>query len=230
VKKSGVFLIFVFLAAGNLAALSIGAGAFLGGDLGGGVTTWSGSSPTDRGDLFRTRALPYFGGGGFLFFDAKYVELSFGFFVAGGKYTTEPKISSVPLPYNEIAFTYTKLNFGAFYKHPFSLGKTLSIFPLLGLEYFAVMSVKENAVEIPEPGEFNSLWLKAGGGMDIALNSRLYIRVNALYGLRAYTQFEAERLLPGAAEIDLVVLGAAGLTLPRLGHGPTVKLALGYRF
>jgi hypothetical protein len=217
-RKTVVYLFFCFFAAGGLAAqVSIGAGGYLAGDLGGGNDT--------RGDNIKlTRSLPYIGGGGFLFFDAKYVEVSFGVFAGSGKNMFESTLPAMPSMKNEATMTYTNFSIGAFAKYPFSIGKTLSVFPLLGIEYLITASVKENGSELPEPGNFNSLWLKLGAGLDIALNSHLYVRLDALYGLRAPTKFEEELLSTGE------YIEGTEYSWYRLGHGPTVKLAIGYKF
>ncbi|MDR1239320.1 MAG: hypothetical protein LBK27_04330 [Treponema sp.] len=217
-RKKGFILVFAFLTAGSLAAqMSIGAGGYLDGDFGGG------SESVGNNNARQTVTLPYFGGGGFLFFDAKYVEVSFGFFPGSGKYTMEA--SSIPLTpdiSNKTDMVYTQLSIGALGKYPFSINKALSVFPLLGFDYLITMSVKENGVEILKPEEFNALWFKLGGGVDLALSSHLYIRLDALYGLRPPTKFETN--------LTKVEFPGIESSLVRLGHGPTVKLALGYRF
>jgi hypothetical protein len=149
------------------------------------------------------------------------VEISLGVFFGSGKFTKEPL--------DETNMTYIQTSLGALGKYPFSINKNLSVFPLLGIDCLAAVSVKENGVEFPEPKSFNSLWLKAGGGMDLALSSHLYIRLDALYGLRFPTKFEIETFLISGL-IGLIGLGPFESSQVRLGHGPTVKLALGYRF
>ena len=63
--------------------LSAGVGGFVSNDFGGGVSI-SGSIQS-MGEGVSNIHAPYFGGGGFVFFDAAYAELTLGFFGGGGK-------------------------------------------------------------------------------------------------------------------------------------------------
>jgi hypothetical protein len=75
-----------------------------------------------------------------------------------------------------------------------------------------------------DAGDFSALWFKFGGGVDYLLTPQIYLRFEALYGLR----------LPNKAENDLVDLfddmGASSDAKSLLGHGLTIKAAVGYRF
>jgi opacity protein-like surface antigen len=187
--------------------LSAGAGGFIGGDFGGGVKVDSSSLET-----------PYFGGGVYAFFDATYAELSLGFFGGGGK--MKPA---------EIDWSIMSLNIGLLGKYPVSIDSKLLVFPLLGIDYQIVTSSKDkdgNDLKFGEdsgPGDFSALWFKLGGGLDFAVAEKLYLRFEALYGIRLANKFENDYVK------DYKDMGSDDVTT-RLGHGLTAKLAVGYRF
>jgi hypothetical protein len=109
-------------------------------------------------------------------------------------------------------------------KYPFGITKQLSLFPLLGINYQIMLSSKIDGNEYQRDGEdspmdFSALWFKLGLGVDFEFIPKLYGRLEALYGLR----------LPNKAENDMKDdWGDDAKT--RLGHGLTVKLAIGYKF
>jgi hypothetical protein len=184
--------------------LSVGAGGLFASDFGGGVKEDS------SGDAIK---MPSYGGGGFAFFDATYAELAVSFIYGAGKYD-EP---------NQAIQNYSVMNLGfsLLGKYPFSIGK-LSVFPLVGVEYRRTLSVKDedgNEADGLDPGDLSALWFQAGGGADFALTDKFFLRGSLLYGLR----------LPNKCEDDMAKDGGPGIS-PRLGHGLTVKIAVGYRF
>jgi opacity protein-like surface antigen len=183
--------------------LSVGGGGLFASDFGGGVKQDS------SGEAIK---MPWYGGGGFAFFDATYAELAVSFIYGAGKYD-EPNKAIVN-------FSIMNLGFSLLGKYPFSIGK-LSVFPLVGVEYRRTLSVKDedgNEVDTAA-GDFSALWFQAGGGADFALTNNLFIRGSLLYGLR----------LPSTFEDDKAKDFGPGVS-PRLGHGLTVKIAVGYRF
>ncbi|MDR1148219.1 MAG: outer membrane beta-barrel protein [Spirochaetaceae bacterium] len=213
-KSLAVFIIAALAASGIFAqeqeqpkgfSLSAGAGALIGGDFGGGVKA--------TGSEFKT---PYFGGGGFLFFDATYAELSFGILGGGGKWGGDDTENA----------TITNLNIGLLGKYPFAINEKLSVFPLLGIDYQITVSAKIDGEEYKHdgddsPGDFSALWFKLGGGLDYDITSNLYLRGELLYGLRLANKAENDMK-------DGIPDGADPKT--RLGHGLNVKIAVGYKF
>ncbi|MDR1029237.1 MAG: porin family protein [Treponema sp.] len=203
-KKSLVVLVITALAVGGLFAqeepkgfsMSAGIGALIGGDFGGGYKVGDAKMKT-----------PYFGGGGFLFFDATYAELSFGVLGGGGKWGDE----------NTVDASMVNLNIGLLGKYPLVINEKMSVFPLLGIDYQITVSSKVNDEKNDDAGDLSALWFKLGGGLDYAITSKMYARLEALYGLRLANKFETDM----KDDTD-------GETL--LGHGLTVKLAVGYKF
>ena len=122
------------------------------------------------------------------------------------------------------------LNGGAYFKIPITLTQTVTLFPLLGVDYdlyvmakkdddrdakFPVSAGNQNA----KPSEaLNTLWFKGGAGLDTFLSDNLFIRTEILYGFRLKNEME-KYLFDQRSGVD-------GM----LGHGGTFKLAVGYRF
>jgi hypothetical protein len=201
--------------------LSAGAGGFIGGDFGGGA-----EGTASLGGVSAKIKTPYFGGGGFAFFDATYVELTLGIYGGGGKMTL------VVTGENELSadMSYTNFNIGLLGKYPFTVNQKLSVFPLLGIEYDICLSVKDkdgnkykNRDGKESPGDFSALWFKFGGGLDFLFTEKIYLRFEALYGLRLANKFEKamKDMLDEIPMFDTKTL---------LGHGLTAKLAAGYKF
>jgi opacity protein-like surface antigen len=214
--------------------ISAGVGGFIGGDFGGGAeatASWSGQSGSLKVDI------PYFGGGGYAFFDATYAELSFGFYSGGGtsKMTTEGFFGDST---DETDISVTSLNIGLLGKYPFRLGNKLSIFPLLGIDYQIVIALKQDGDDYEGldgddggPGDFSALWFKLGGGLDFAVTEKLYLRGEALYGIRLANTGEGDiKDMFDTQSKPVKDAGGDVETKTLLGHGLTVKLAVGYRF
>jgi opacity protein-like surface antigen len=192
--------------------LSAGAGGFIGGDFGGGIEGSVG------GQLMKTET-PYFGGGGFAFFDATYAELSLGISGNGGtmKVTGSPDQDS----------SLVNLNIGLLGKYPFAINDKLSVFPLLGIDYQVTLSAKIDGKDYEDlnngkASDFSALWFKFGGGVDYSLTESLYLRLDLLYGIRLANKLENDM------KDNTSIPGADVKTL--LGHGLTVKVGVGYKF
>jgi hypothetical protein len=220
-KKRMLLLVLAAVVAGGAFALpefklSAGAGGYFTSDFGGGAeASFMGYTMSIK--------TPYAGGGGFAFFDATYAELSLGVFGGGGTMKADMGYSM------EMDMSFTGLDIGLLGKYPFTISEKLSVFPLLGITYRVVLSAEdedgneyEGIVTSGKPGDFSALWFKFGGGLDFSFTDHVFLRGEALYGLR----------LANDAENDIAdyvsALGVDSKTL--LGHGLEVKLAVGYRF
>jgi hypothetical protein len=193
-------------------ARSAGGGGFLGGDFGGGAKGTLGND-------FRKTKTPYFGGGVFAFFDLVYAELSLGYFSGSGTgKETDSRMNS-----RSADFSLTNFNIGLLGKYPVAYNEKLYLFPLLGLEYDICLSAKQEDNEYDDPSDLSALWLKFGGGLDLAVSEKLYLRVEALYGIRLKNKFEEDL-------VDNYKSMAPGISAEALlGHGLTVKVAMGYK-
>jgi hypothetical protein len=191
--------------------------------LGGGLTGESG------GQKFEI-TFSNVGFGGFAFLDAKYVEAALSF--SGGSSTSETKSPSESgSRTDEDKGSYTAFDISALGKYPVAFGK-FTVFPLLGIDYQIVLSQKDEDGDDFEgvdgdgdASDLSALWFKAGAGGDFDINEKLYLRGEILYGIRLHNKFETDTkdLLKdmGLKDDDIKI---------HLGHGPTVKLAVGYRF
>ena len=194
---------------------SVGAGVYLTGDFGGG---WEASGGGDS----LTWKTPYFGGGGFIFFDATFAELSLGFFGAGGNMTFEGRFGGQTISDRE-RWSVGGFDIGLLGKYPVVMSDQLTLFPLLGLSYRVIFSARMDGESICDPGDFSALWFKFGGGLDFAVNNRVFLRGQALYGFRVRNRFERDSVndwgrYPG--------VNASA----RLGHGLSIRFGVGYRF
>jgi len=197
--------------------MSFGAGVFFAGDFGGGVV-WGNDE---------VMAMPYSGGGAYLFFDAVYTEAFAGVSVGGGKWESNNVADKNRLP----DMSRVCLNFGVFAKYPFDVGG-VKLFPLLGIDYEASVSGKvtaANGTEYPfdgtggfpvKAGELSALWVKFGGGVDVGLSDVVYLRAELLYGLRTANTFE-QNSTTYRNDAD---------GKPRQGNGLTVKAGAGVNF
>jgi hypothetical protein len=221
-KKCFAVLVVATVIAGGVFAqtpLSIGAGGYIGADFGGGVEM----SANFLGKV--SIKMPHSTGGGFIFFDANYAELSLG--LSSGKF----KMAFEGLGYSSTLDnepSITNLNIGLLGKYPFGISEIFSVFPLLGIDYAVALSVKDKDGIFPgdenKSGDFSALWVKFGGGTDISLMKKLYLRFEAMYGIRFANKFEKD--MKDSAEKSS---GSMADAKTLLGHGITVKMALGYR-
>jgi opacity protein-like surface antigen len=229
-KKAALLLALLVLAAGILAAqVSVGAGGYVGGDFGGGNQLSMNILGITVDAVAKT---PYFGGGGFLFFDAKYVEFSLGFFLGGGTWTAEGNALGVSQNEN-FNLTLTNVSLSALGKYPVSISEAVSVFPLLGVDFllFTSLKNKDSGDRYLDYEDFSSLWFKLGCGLDFAVSRQIYVRLEALYGLRLANQGE-EDIQEENEELleEAIRLGGSGEAKRRVGHGLTVRAAVGYTF
>jgi hypothetical protein len=198
--------------------MSMGAGGFWTSGFGGGIA-WSNGERV---------AMPYSGGGAYLFFDAKYAEAFAGYSTDGGKWKSKDIPDADKLP--DMRRTYA--HGGLFVKYPMGWER-VKYFPLLGVEYEYSNSgelkyeyrsdyVFDGKNNRPAAKSLSALWFKFGGGVDFGLGESVYIRAEFLYGLRTANTFEKD-----FADNNYIddVSGNAGL-----GHGLILKIGVGVKF
>jgi hypothetical protein len=214
-KKAGMLALFgalISAAAFGIPqfGLSAGAGGFFTADIGGGMKTSGGE-----------QTLTALGGGAYLFMDGVFAELGLAF--SGGG--TTQKSTGNP----DAKGSYTALDFSVLGKYPVRLGP-LNIFPLAGVDYQIVLSArdKDGADQTDMRGErlapqLSTLWFQIGAGADFPFGKAFFVRGEFLYGLRARNKFEGHL-------IDLAKLTSGSDAKYKAGHGPTLRIALGYKF
>jgi hypothetical protein len=209
-KKSLIFaVLFAIGVAVTLPAqdYSAGAGVLYSAQFGGGLSSTSGGYVH----------YPVNGFGGFLFFDASYVEASAGVFFGTMKVESLLTVNAGSL---------ISVNIGALGKYPIEMDGFV-LYPLFGLEYDMSISAK-NVLGAPikdkdgkeNASQFSAIWFKGGIGADYDIADSIYLRGQFLYGARLATQFEN----------DLLADRAGTGVKTALGHGLNIKLALGYKF
>jgi opacity protein-like surface antigen len=118
------------------------------------------------------------------------------------------------------------LDIGVLAKYPFTLNEKLSLFPLLGITYRIMLSVKAtDNKELWYSGDdaknFNALWFKFGGGLDFSFTQQIYLRGEAAYGMRLAN--DKEQHMGDNAPVSVEKRDQ------KRGHGLEIKIAAGYR-
>jgi hypothetical protein len=169
--------------------------------------------------------------GGCIFFDAKYVE--FVVTVAGGP--SDIDVENPPaMGGGEGSYSKNSVNLGfsVLGKYPFQLGP-VTLFPLAGIDYIVYLTgtypADDKTTQTPVEGvnrnvagDFNTLWFKFGGGVDVPIKEKLFVRVEALYGFGLENKFQKNGEKEAEAYSGKVNWGWV--------NGPTVRVGLGYRF
>ena len=238
-KKVLFVLVFVSVLTGGIFAqnegekpkkpISIGAGGFIGGDFGSGAEVSAGGNGVSvKGSI----AMPYFGGGGYFFLDIIYAELLVGIYSGTCELKSSVVSTVAETNYsNKLDLTLSNFSIGLFGKYPIGLSNSLSVFPLLGAEYvYCSTAIDKDGNTASDAKDLSALWFKLGGGLDFNLAQKLYLRFEALYGLRLANKLETDT----KAEFDEILneykaFGISGEAKTLLGHGLTVKLAIGYK-
>jgi opacity protein-like surface antigen len=202
--------------------IGIGGGGYFTSDFGGGAEVSGGGWRV----AFET---PYAGGGGFLFFDITYAELSFGFFTGGGDIKFVGDAGTLGSVFDEhIGYSLTGIDIGIMGKFPFVLNSKLLLFPLLGINYRSILSYKnEEGNEADKPEDSSALWFKLGVGLDCSFTDNLFLRFGLTYGIRTLTQRDKDLWEFLKTATDSLPKDESGT---RIGHGLEARIAVGYKF
>ncbi|MDR2694187.1 MAG: autotransporter domain-containing protein [Chitinispirillales bacterium] len=220
--------------------LSVGGGGFFASDFGGGLLGVSAKSAS--ADIEMKQSVPWYGGGIQVFFDAAYAEIGLGLTFAGGTLSTErTRAGETVKDDTSTTASGTGLNISVLGKYPIALSDAVTLFPTAGIDYATCLSASYtsggkthdfdgktddgNPSEgEPKAGDFSSLWIKFGVGLDYNLSDKLFLRPTVLYGIRLANKSENDMVddmkvgAPSDAEINSV-----------LGHGLTVKVGIGFK-
>jgi outer membrane protein W len=155
--------------------------------------------------------------GGFIFFDITYAELDVNFAYGslsgvGKDYNTGKKSEPVN------SGSALQLGFSLLGKYPINLG-SLTVFPLLGVDYNIVFSVKDkDGKKGSNPGYSNQFGLLAGVGGDFNITKSVFIRAEGLFHLRLASKNVKD------------TIGSNSNLSATWGMGPRVKIGVGFRF
>jgi len=201
--------------------ISIGAGGYVAIDLGATGTLG------ELDDVRRIMSNNYTGGGGFLFLDGTFFELSLGLFNGDGSlrdyYENNSESNS-----NYVSISLIGFDIGLIAKYPFEIGSKFSLYPLLGINYRIIPAMSdEDGKMIDNVLDYSALWFRLGLGMDIfflpaSVTEKIFLRLGFIGGLR----------LPNKIEKDTAIyyesLGMKATAYP--GFGFDIKFAIGFRF
>jgi hypothetical protein len=186
--------------------ISVGVGVLFSNDLGGGIS--------------REVAMPYTGGGGYLFIDAKYAQLIASYSTGGGKWESARTIPG-GLPDMRRSF----VGIGVYAKYPklaLGVSEKIKLFPLLGAEYEICVSgrlIRDDGSENVFDGrngtpstanDLSALWGRLGIGADFNFSETMHLRFEWMYGVRTANTYEGDQA--------------------RTGHGMIVRVGSGVRF
>jgi len=184
--------------------------------------------------------------GGFIFFDATYVE--FSVLIQGGYnwYQENMIYSDASLPDSRGTGTEMNLSFSLLGKYPFKINERFTWFPLLGVVYQVAIIQKRHPDgglvydrskgRLPEDRDknddpyplsaWNSFLINVGAGIDCHFTKNLFLRSELLFGFRLPTLYEM-----GALEVvKNPPMNASNPKLAGLTGGPALKIGIGYRF
>jgi len=224
-KKIVIFLVLAALITGGaFAQMSIGGGAFLDMSFGNGFRY-----EENKNEIKLNTNNTSFGG--FVFFDANYVEVDVNF--AYGSLRSVLNGSGVTA--NDGAGSMMQLGFSILGKYPIHLG-SFTIFPLIGMNYNMVLSMKDKNGNKPDKvygfddkessfmAEYSQFGLLGGIGLDVPFSNALFFRAEALLNLR----------LANKSMKDMVdawkKLSPNDNAKTTLGIGPRIKIGIGFRF
>jgi len=195
--------------------ISLGVGALFSSDFGGGVVCGTGEI-----------AMPFYGLGAYLSFDATYAAVSVGYIQGGGNWIGPGDVNTDNMP----DMTRSLLNFGVYAKYPnIGLGKNMNLYPILSFDYELAISGKleynnDNKYVFDDrnkdgysTGDLSAFWVKIGGGMDYFLTQGAYVRAELLYGARTANGYEQ-----GCVD-------KLDADKTRSGHGLTVRAGAGFK-
>ncbi|GMO20645.1 MAG: hypothetical protein Ta2A_27280 [Treponemataceae bacterium] len=180
------------------------------------------------------------GGGVNVWFDATFVEVNIG--LVFGNYFFPKEDSDAYKLGGDRTDDVMALRVGALGKYPIALNEKVTLFPALGIDYEMALTRKYHAGILKGKGwdgkddgtyaravngekstmleQYSALWFKAGVGADFALGEKLYLRTEALYGIRLHNKYESD-LLDAGNNSDKVSI---------IGHGLDVKVGVGFKF
>lgn len=261
-KKSICFAILAIALSGTAGGIDFTMSAGAGGFIGGHFTRYAlsadgkidaavdGVSQKVNVEVVSKQDIDQLNGGGFLFFDATWVEFNLGmlfgsytygqtmYATSGGEVQTGSKEPETGKGWE------TMLSLSLLGKYPFVLNERFTVFPLAGVDYqialvqlrqvdgFKVHDRTDGIHEMLDTNEkpytlsaWNALFIVLGGGMDFHFYRPFFLRTELLYSIRLQTPWEIDNLKRLKESVS-----APDPQLSGLSSGPTLKIAAGWRF
>jgi hypothetical protein len=169
---------------------------------------------------------------GYAFLDFTWAELDLGF----GGYRISPKNGMKDVfGVGGGAISGTYLDIGVLAKYPIGITRSFSFFPLIGANAQIPVTSNEDIPYYDIWDLYSALWIRMGFGFDIRVTSRVYIRAEALYGIRTVTMMEGDvwNVLSGRLDEQYPSKHFhdwADVNYDVVTHGPQAKFAVGFRF
>ncbi|WP_428770101.1 hypothetical protein V1L52_12375 [Treponema sp. HNW] len=118
------------------------------------------------------------------------------------------------------------LHMGIFGKYPFSVAEKIKVFPLLGFDFDIPLSVKvadSYGIGVDDlKKELNRVWLDMGAGADFFVTGNLYVRPQALFGIKLNQTKGEKELKKLAKDQDTKFLN--------FGYKFNIGVGVGYKF
>ncbi|MCL2601394.1 MAG: outer membrane beta-barrel protein [Treponema sp.] len=182
--------------------------------------------------------------GGFVFFDATFVDLSIAFLT--GPITTTMETSEIPgiaeKVNEEAKGTMMSLDFTLLGKYPITISDNFTFYPLLGAGYNYVLSAKDedgndiaNAAKDESASDWSTFRIHVGIGGDFDLTDTIYLRGQLLGNYTfAPKTLKDSKDLADRLSAELSNGGLGDLVKPTIdangAFGGTFKIAVGFRF
>jgi len=151
--------------------------------------------------------------GGFVFFDATYVEanVSFAYGMLTSVYDLGPLGSGT-----EDGGSAMQLGLGLLGKYPIKLS-ALTLYPLVGINYNLVLSASDaDGNKYDKPGDLSQFGVQFGVGIDKYFTDAVFLRAEGLFQLRFANKLMSDQATGGASTT--------------IGMGPVIKVGVGYKF
>ncbi|GMO57170.1 MAG: hypothetical protein Ta2A_02660 [Treponemataceae bacterium] len=163
-------------------------------------------------------------GGAGAWIDLTYAEVSLGISF-GNQFSTYKDAPGASKFLGDASMKVDLLHGELLAKYPIALSDKVTFFPAVGIGFSIVLGRRYVGSGYPEIlekslAEYNAMWSKGGVGADFALGRKLYLRTEALYGIRGNTQFEQRNDYDG---------GLKNADYYIIGHGLDVKIGLGIK-
>ena len=179
--------------------------------------------------------------GGFLFFDLSYAIIDINFAFGSIGMVCKENGKRIDFVDNERqAGNMTQLGFSILGKYPMEMG-SITFFPLLGINYNMVLTLKDKNGETQQEGDDNgelvdvnpSTWnqfgILAGIGLDFPFNDNLFLRGQVLFQMRLPTSDRSE--MADKWNKYAKDIGETGLkATATAGFGPRIQIGIGYKF